>query len=202
MVNLDLKKVGKGFLFSDVALTKLKAMVTSKQVPKPTRFESVLGRRIGAPLSEKSIGNLIANPIASGKTGASFPELVAKIHDAILKLKDETVNEFKSGGPEAVIAHRGKLDEYFSGYRKGTYFSSNYCRNGMSEADFGFGKPRLIVFPVMNREIVLVRNVITLSDYNNPDGTNGTVAWIFLEKKDMQILETNQEFLALTSKWE
>ncbi|XP_074293706.1 stemmadenine O-acetyltransferase-like [Silene latifolia] len=39
----SLKKVAKGFIFSDVALTKLKAMAASKHVPNPTRFESLLG---------------------------------------------------------------------------------------------------------------------------------------------------------------
>ncbi|KAH9615549.1 hypothetical protein KSS87_013946 [Heliosperma pusillum] len=226
----SLKKVGKGFIFSEVALTKLKAMAASKHVPNPTRFESVVGfiweqclatesviskhtespvlyfsaemrKRIGAPLSENSIGNLIANPIAFTKTGASLPELVTEIHDAILKLKDETANEFISGGGDAVLTHRAKLDSYFAGYKKGSYLSSSWCRNGLSEADFGFGKPRLIVFPVMNGEVIPVRNLISFTDYNDPEGKNGIVAWIYLEEKEMQILESNQEFLAFTSKW-
>ncbi|XP_074293700.1 stemmadenine O-acetyltransferase-like [Silene latifolia] len=227
-----LKKVIKGFIFSDVALNKLKAMAASKHVPNPTRFESLVGfiweqclatesvlygkhtenpmmnfaaemrKRIGAPLSENSIGNIIAYPIVFGKTGGSLQELVAEIHDEILKVKDETVNEFISGGPEAVIGHLGKLNVYFSEYKKGRYFASSWCRNGMSEADFGFGKPRLIVFPVMKAERIMFRNLISLTDYNDPDGTNGTVAWIYLEEKEMQILETNQEFLAFTSKLE
>ncbi|XP_074291770.1 stemmadenine O-acetyltransferase-like [Silene latifolia] len=228
----SLKIVGKGFIFSDAALTKLKAMATSEYVPNPTRFESVLGfiwerclaaesemskhneapvllfaadirKRVGAPLSENSIGNLVANPIAFGKTGVRLPELVAEIHDAILKVKDETVNEFISGGAEAVLAHRGKLGGYLAEYKKGTYLVSSWCRNGLNEADFGFGKPSIIVFPVTDGEIIPARrNFISLTDYNDADGTSGTAAWIYLEEKEMQILESNQEFLALASHWE
>ncbi|XP_074293708.1 stemmadenine O-acetyltransferase-like [Silene latifolia] len=226
----SLKIVVKGFTFSNVALTKLKAMAASKHVPNPTRFESVLGfiweqclaaesvvykhtelpvlifaadirKRFGPPLSENSIGNLLANPIAISKTGVRLPDLVAEIHDAILKVKDETVNEFKCGGAEAVLAHRGKLRGYLAGCRKKTYLVSSWIRNGLSEADFGLGKPSWIVFPVTDGEIIPARNFISLTDYNDPDGTNGTVAWIYLEEKEMQVLQCNQEFLTYASHW-
>ncbi|KAH9615551.1 hypothetical protein KSS87_013948 [Heliosperma pusillum] len=230
--NDSLKIVGKGFTFSDVALSRLKAMAASKHIPNPTRFESVLGfiweqclaaestisnrtevpvllfaadirKRVGPPLSESSIGNLVANPIAFGKTGLNLPELVAEIHGAIVKVKDETVREFLVGGAEAILAHQGQIWGHLAGYKKGTYFVSSWCRNGLSEADFGFGKPSWIVFPVTDGKIIRPhRNFISLTDYNDPDGTSGIAAWIYLETKEMQVLGSNQEFLAFASQWE
>ncbi|KAL9237450.1 hypothetical protein vseg_011996 [Gypsophila vaccaria] len=227
----SVKIVGKGFVFSDVAVNKLKDTAASEQVPNPTRFEAVLGfiweqalaaesavsahteppvllfaadirKRVGPSLSNRSIGNLVASPIAFGKTGSSLPELVAEIHAAILKVKEEASREFQGEGQaEAILAHRGKLGAYLVGYRASTYMVSSWCRNGLSEADFGFGMPRWVVFPVTDGIVIPpARNFISLTDYTDPAG-DGTTAWIYLEEKEMNVLESNEEFLAFASQW-
>ncbi|KAK9665197.1 hypothetical protein RND81_14G096700 [Saponaria officinalis] len=227
----NLKIVGKGFVFSDVAVSKLKAKAASKQVPNPTRFEAVLGfiweqalaaesavsahaeppvllfaadirKRVGPPLSERSIGNLVANPIAFAETGFSLPELVAEIHVAIQKVTEEVSRDFQGDGQaEAILAHRSKLGGYLVGYRPSTYMVSSWCRNGLSEADFGFGRPRWVVFPVTDGIVIPpCRNFISLTDYTDSAG-DGTVAWIYLEEKEMRVLESNQEFLGFASQW-
>ncbi|KAL9242750.1 hypothetical protein vseg_016719 [Gypsophila vaccaria] len=209
-----IKVVGKSFTFDNVAIDRLKAEAKCEEVPNPTSFEVVAGfvwknvmrdggpsvlsfnanirTRISPPLPRETMGNLLVGAHVHVDQCGELPNFVKKIHHEVLKF-DQKIQNLK--GPNGL--------EYFLKYRDGgphgqgtTYNLASWCKLGLDQVNFGFGKPsKVIPYGMVNP---LLRNTIMLVDYRDDKG-DGIEVWLFLEESEMQNLESNSKFLVFAS---
>ncbi|XP_074313045.1 vinorine synthase-like isoform X3 [Silene latifolia] len=214
--------VGKSFVFNNEAIKKLKDKVVTSENNKrnPTSFEAVTGfiwhhifaaactaasvsnsdsgpselwfmsnirPRISPPLPKASIGNLIKPVHARIDTLGDISKHSTAIHEAIEEMNENLLENLR----EKSCFGNG-------GYKFGSYTFTSWCKLGLSEVDFGFGKPNRVipvglVHPLMRNFILMVDN----SDRSG--GIDGIEAFLFLEENEMQILESNSQFLVFAS---
>ncbi|KAK9671987.1 hypothetical protein RND81_12G067900 [Saponaria officinalis] len=156
--------------------------------------------RLNPPLSKSTMGNLATIAIVRAEKRAKLPDFVAEIDNSISNLNNK-IKEYKGDkGVEGIRENWNNLMEISSIYKEKSYKLVSWCRLGFNELDFRFGKPELVV-PTDGIISPLQRNVIILNDYSSDvDGDgDGIEAWLFLEEKEMEILECNQEFLDFAS---
>ncbi|XP_074266128.1 vinorine synthase-like [Silene latifolia] len=209
----SIKVVVKSFIFNNATIKKLKVDGSSKVVPTPTSFEAVVGfvwqhvmpagpsvvsfsanirNRTIPPLPRESMGNLLIGLHPRVDKRGELTDLVKEIHNEVLKLEQKVESLKGENGVDAFLACRD------SGCPAGTtlYNLSSWCNLGMDRVDFGFGKPsKIIPYGMVNP---LLRNSIMLVDYTDCNG-DGIEVWLFLEEKEMEILESNPQFLAFAS---
>ncbi|KMT17578.1 hypothetical protein BVRB_2g036770 [Beta vulgaris subsp. vulgaris] len=217
----------KSFTFSNAALSRLKAKAASEQTPRPSSFEAVGGfiweealqaaiaasattfekittttfyftadmrSRVTPPLPRGSMGNLVAPGKAQGEKQAQLQERVAEIHAAVLRVKASVVTLEPPGSQQKERVDPKK-------YEPGVYKLTSLCKIGFHEADFGFGNPKWIILTEGVLSPSNRRNATILTDHF--DVTTGDIdgieAWLFLEEKEMHILESNPSFLAFAT---
>ncbi|KAH9621125.1 hypothetical protein KSS87_015379 [Heliosperma pusillum] len=212
--------VGKSFVFNNVAVKMIKDKATSnKNLTNPTSFEAITGfiwhhifaaactaasvhnsdsgptellfsanmrPRMSPPLPKASIGNLIKTVHAWVDTFCDIPKLATAIHEAIAEVNKNLLENLPE---KSSMANRG--------YKFGSYTLTNWCKLGLNEVDFGFGKPNRVipvglVHPVM-------RNFVLMVDHSELSGIDGIEVCLFLEEKEMQILESNSQFRVFAS---
>ncbi|XP_074318611.1 stemmadenine O-acetyltransferase-like [Silene latifolia] len=215
--------VAKSFIFKYSAISQLKANAVSDKVPKPTGFQAIAGfiweqalsvsktdtnsgsvlhvtldirPRVNPPLPTESIGNLAVIAVARAEND-SLPDLVAGINSAVLEMKEEMKGYQGEDGVEGVMENWSKVINTLVEYKDRAYRLISWSRLGFSDLDFGFGRPVKMI-PTDGRMSPFHRNMIILNDYRGEDG-DGIEAWLFLEDKEMQILESNPHFLAFAS---
>ncbi|XP_074313046.1 stemmadenine O-acetyltransferase-like [Silene latifolia] len=216
--------VCKSFVFNNEAIKKLKDKVVTSdnnKLTNPTSFESVTGfiwhhifaaactaasvpnsgsgpsevsftanirQRMTPPLPKTSIGNIFKGVHAQVDTLCDISKHATAIHEAISEVNKNVLENL----PEKVsIANQAY-------YKFGSYTITNWCKLGLNEVDFGFGKPNGVI-PVGMVHPVL-RNFILMVD--NPDvsgGIDGIEAYLCLEEKEMQNLESNSQFRVFAS---
>ncbi|XP_074297701.1 vinorine synthase-like [Silene latifolia] len=155
--------------------------------------------RTNPPLPRNSMGNCVADMISNATIQGRLPELVAEIHSTILKGKSRIEVVYQDvNGVEEILKDRRSAEKAFCQDNPSVYHVSSWCKLGLSEADFGFGKPMWIV-PTYNGKLPMFRNYIFLTDYYDDLNGDGIEAWLFLEEKEMQVLETNPRFLQFAS---
>ncbi|XP_021756903.1 vinorine synthase-like [Chenopodium quinoa] len=213
----------KSFIFDPIAINKLKAKATSELVPKPTTFEAVAGfvweqtlatrlnlgiqvehtalsivvnmrPRMNPPLPRESMGN----PITISQTQvhehvhSELQELVKEIHSTLYNFYQKFFStNFKGKNAKDELQHSIELED-------GILRVSSWCKMGLNEVDFGFGKPTWIV-PTDGIQPPQFRNFFVLTDYCHSNSGDGIEAWLVLEEKEMQNLESNPYFLAFAS---
>ncbi|XP_074313027.1 vinorine synthase-like isoform X2 [Silene latifolia] len=214
--------VGKSFVFNNVSIKKLKnkAVTSENNKRNPTSFEAVTGfiwhhifaaactaaslpnpdsgpselwfmsnirPRISPPLPKASIGNLIKPVHARIDTLCDVSKHATAIHEAIAEMNENLLENL-----------REKNSFGNGGYKFGSYVVTSWCKLGLNEVDFGFGKPNRVipvglVHPLMRNFILMVDN----SDRSG--GIDGIEVFFFLEESEMQILESNSQFLVFAS---
>ncbi|KAL9232850.1 hypothetical protein vseg_007914 [Gypsophila vaccaria] len=158
--------------------------------------------RATPPLPNESIGNLAVITVARADSQAGLPARVAAINSAVSTMKEE-MKEFQGeDGVEGVMKIWAEVINTLVEYKDRAYRLISWSRLGFSDLDFGFGRPVRMV-PTDGRMSPFHRNMIILNDYwgvdGGDDGDDGIEAWLFLEEKEMEVLESNAEFLAFAS---
>ncbi|KAL9244336.1 hypothetical protein vseg_018123 [Gypsophila vaccaria] len=205
--------VVRSFTFGNAAIADLQVQATSEGVPKPSRFEALgafvwehalaaafsAGQQVGdttgvtifadlrsrtsPPLPKGAFGNHVTQVTARAPTHqGGLIALVTHMRAALIELKTKT--EVKSMEDEA--DYRDMM------YKPGFFKISSWCKMGLDEADFGFGKPWIV--PTNGTVYPVQRNFIYLTEH--PTG-NGMDVWLFLEETEMQCLESSPQFLAV-----
>ncbi|XP_074274272.1 stemmadenine O-acetyltransferase-like [Silene latifolia] len=189
-----------GFVWESVVAAGCSALMAEyESVMKTTSLLVAINMRPRAnpPLPRNSMGNCVIEEVGNSKTQGTFPELVGEIHSTICKAKS-TIEAFQ--GVNAVEEIRedrmAKIQILLEG-NPSTYHVSSLSNLGLNEADFGFGKPNWII-PTDGKMSMMDRNYIFLTDYYDLNG-EGIEVWLFLEEKEMQVLETNPRFLKFAS---
>ncbi|KAK9664513.1 hypothetical protein RND81_14G047400 [Saponaria officinalis] len=215
--------LAKTFVFSNMALSKLRAKAVSEAVPRPSRFEALAGfiakhalaaakeslgkdalasptllrmtvnmrPRLTPPLPQESVGNVITNALARLEKQDGLPGFVEDIH-AAFSAANEKITRFQSEkGADAFVTDK-EGPETSPWMKPGEYFITSWCRLGLSETDLGFGKPKWAI-PI-GQIFSAHRNRICFIDHSGPNG-DGIEAWLILAEKEMEILESNSDFL-------
>ncbi|KAK9108378.1 hypothetical protein Syun_024389 [Stephania yunnanensis] len=166
----------------------------------PTRkdymaFHTVnLRKRRDPPLAEHGFGNMCigANALVAAENDVDdLNSLIGKIRVAIRGLDGEFVKKVESGDEEYlnhIMAEIMKACEG-EGEKEQIDFSS-WCRLGLYDADFGWGKP-VWVSPTLN-----LKNFVILMDTRSGDGIE---AWVNMLEEDLVGLENDPELLSFTS---
>ncbi|GMH23889.1 hypothetical protein Nepgr_025732 [Nepenthes gracilis] len=208
--NLKAKTMSKG-IPSPTRIEVVSAFIWKQAMASLNKSSSILGQgirrpsmlgfpvnirtRMTPPIPRGCIGNLIVHMVACCKLAEEEEELhklVGIVHETISQVDGDIAKRINS--LEAFHVVDEFLREFSSGKRN-TYFFSSWCKIGMTEVDFGWGKP-LWIGLLGWRPISEQRNCITLID--TTDG-NGIEAQIILNEHEMAILEHDEEFLAFAT---
>ncbi|XP_010672438.2 stemmadenine O-acetyltransferase [Beta vulgaris subsp. vulgaris] len=221
--------IAKSFIFTSVALNKLKAKAASELVPTPTSFEALaafvweqaalasgkvkhtkltftvnMRQRMIPPLPKESIGNLLTNVHSQVDDfrSSNLQELVKEIHSELYKLNHRITTVYQGENGAEILMEEMKVETQrvmgCNGRGSGLYRLSSWCKLGLNEADFGFGK-LLHIIPFDGSVPSINKNLIFFTDYSHPSNGDGIEAWLFLEEKEMQVLESNPRFLAFAA---
>ncbi|XP_074313044.1 vinorine synthase-like isoform X2 [Silene latifolia] len=215
--------VGKSFVFNNAAIKKLKDKVVTSddnKLTNPTSFEAVTGfiwhhifaaactaaslpnsdsgpsellftanirPRISPPLPNTSIGNLTKTVHVRVETHCDISKYATAIHEAISEMNKNVLENLPEKNSSEDLA-----------YKFGSYVVTSWCKLGLSEVDFGFGKPNRVipmglVHPLMRNYILMVDNL------DRSGGIDGIEAFLFLEENEMQVLESNSQFCVFAS---
>ncbi|KAK9725475.1 hypothetical protein RND81_05G146200 [Saponaria officinalis] len=215
----------KSFRLSKAGISRLKEKGASEGYENPTSFETVAGfvwenvvaaarstrtadstvlsitinmrSRTNPTLPAESMGNCITEVHAKATGVRTFPELVMEIHEAVLKTNLKIEKFQGENGVEEICADREAASRFVTEDDGCVYQLSSWCRLGLEKADFGFGKPNWII-PTDGIIPVSLRNFIFFTDYSDASG-DGVEVWLFLEEKEMRILESNTKFIEFAS---
>ncbi|XP_027166190.1 BAHD acyltransferase At5g47980-like [Coffea eugenioides] len=175
-------------------------VVKGFQQPSVIFHAADLRRRMVPPLPEYSAGN-IGSPIVAeyekiDELEVKFGRLVKILRLAKEKNKDEFVPKLlSSGGFDMMIKFLEDWGEKCSNKDLNTYQFSSWCKIGLNEVDFGWGKPIWTSLVGGTEVESMYKNFVVLVD--GSDG--GIEAWLILEQKEMAVLENDGEFLAYAS---
>ncbi|KAM7480919.1 hypothetical protein LguiB_005502 [Lonicera macranthoides] len=158
-------------------------------------------RMVPAVSSELSVGNILWLSIARYDNTTTYndveveKQLVGLEREAIQKIKDEFLPKLQSNGGYTTICEAlEELHDKCSDKSLTPYTFSSWCKTGLDEVDFGWGKPVWVSF--MPGIDVPFKNVVILMDGE----TNEKIeAWITLDHREMPVLERDHEFLAFAS---
>ncbi|KAK7399971.1 hypothetical protein VNO78_11169 [Psophocarpus tetragonolobus] len=205
------------FVFQASKIDSLKAIVSYHNVPNPTRVEVVsallykravsalgldfkrtsfrtavnLRKRTVPPLPENSVGNLVWFLFLLNPSQTELHDLVLKMKQALTEFCDTYGRQF--GGKEKDTCFITEcLKQAGSDEESGSLFCcSSWCRFGMYEADFGWGKPVWLTTTQCP-----VKNSIVLMDTR--DG-GGIEALVNMEEQDMAKFERDLHLLHYAS---
>ncbi|CDP10330.1 unnamed protein product [Coffea canephora] len=175
-------------------------VVKGFQQPSVIFHAADLRRRMVPPLPEYFAGNIGCPIVAEydkiDDLEVKFGRLVKILRLAKEKNKDEFVPKLlSSGGFDMMIKFLEDWGEKCSNKDLNTYQFSSWCKIGLNEVDFGWGKPIWTSLVGGTEVESMYKNFVVLVD--GSDG--GIEAWLILEQKEMAILENDREFLAYAS---
>ncbi|KAL7242984.1 hypothetical protein ACSBR1_015400 [Camellia fascicularis] len=219
LVQMTEKIVTKRFVIDASKVATLKAKATSMGVPQPTRVEAVtaallkwavtasrshalgletnvsspeayaltgavnIRTRLEPPLPKYSFGNITGLLWAMIEDGVcvktDLPSLVCQLRNSV---QQSTDNNF--------MAENTKLLRLKEDAVK-VYRHSSWCRFGLYELDFGWGKPTYTT-------VVLFGAPVGIGLLDTGDG-DGIEVWMTLLKEDMALFESHPELLAFAS---
>lgn len=158
-----------------------------------THFVNV---RKHASLPKGSIGCLILTASAmvdlSSERDQELDRLVSRVHDAILSMDAEYVKTFQG---EGALEAMWKNIEITLFDKEAQFMCSSWCKLGLDEVDFGWGKP-IWVSPFGEPPSLMEKNSLILMDAN---GGKDIEAWLVMQEKQMVALEHDEEFLAFAT---
>ncbi|CAH2034007.1 unnamed protein product [Thlaspi arvense] len=217
----EMSCVTRRFVFDASNIKKLRAKASSSLVKNPTRVEAVTAlfwrcatkasrSRSSTPrssvlqipvslrgkvdsLSENTIGNMLSIMILKKEEAMinGIQDLVEELRRAkeIFTLNCKEMTKSSSRILEF-------LEEIGKVYRREDevdfWMSNSWCKLGMYEADFGWGKPVWVT----GRGTSNFKNLMLLIDAKDGDGIE---AWITLTEEHMSLLECDEELLESAS---
>ncbi|KAL9242307.1 hypothetical protein vseg_016322 [Gypsophila vaccaria] len=158
--------------------------------------------RTDPPLPSTSIGNLITHAIAyinwekyeplEPKSNLDLSDLVAQVRKGLSEAKNpEFLNKFIGAeGSEVVRAFKQKLADINKDTNTSTYKFTSWSKLDVFP-DFGFGMPVWIGF-AGGRLSTSLRNLVVLIE--NPNRLE-IEAWLILDEREMDCLESDPEFV-------
>lgn len=174
------------------------------QNQKPTLINHVvnLRRRAEPVVSENSMGNFLcmAAALVTGKETTKLDNLVCHLRKAIRKAVDGDFVKSLQGEGGLL-----KFREYVAGGIGNNYKSSgeidlivfsSWCKFGLYEIDFGWGKPTWVTCTASNNSETVFMNTIILMDTKMGDGIE---VWVYMDEQELVMLEQNQELLTFAS---
>ncbi|XP_074293808.1 vinorine synthase-like [Silene latifolia] len=184
-----------GFVWENVMVAA--CMARDQSTPKDTVLSMSMNMRprTNPPLPNESMGNCTTIVQAKAKMlETTLKELVGKIHDVILKAKPKIEKFQGENGIEEISLDIKETTRIIMHENSRVYHLSSWCKLGLNEADFGFGKPTWII-PTDANPPPSLRNSILFTDYSDSSGDDGIEVWLFLEEKEMHFLESCKGFL-------
>ncbi|KZV58228.1 vinorine synthase-like [Dorcoceras hygrometricum] len=149
-----------------------------------------LRRRADPALPVESFGNFlwmmptkcIMNPVE-----ADFKDLVREVNRAIRKVDSEFVKVLQNNG------YYEKFKETREGWLvkdANNLLASSWCKFGLYDLDFGWGKPIWLSGYVGGDSVTRFSDFVLLMDTRSGDGIE---AWVFLEEKHVAAFEENED---------
>ncbi|CAA7023597.1 unnamed protein product [Microthlaspi erraticum] len=213
--------VTKRFVFDASKIKKLKAKASRSLVKNPTRVEAVTALfwrcaakasrlRYAAPrtsvlqiiaslrgkvdsLSESTIGNMLSLMILK-KEEAEIDEIQDLVNE--IRQAKETFSlhcKEMSKSSSKILEFWGEIGKaYGGGSEVDMWMSNSWCRLGIYEADFGWGKPVWVT----GRGNSNFKNLMLLIDARDGEGIE---AWVTLTEENMSIFECDEELLEFSS---
>ncbi|KAE8730155.1 hypothetical protein F3Y22_tig00003041pilonHSYRG00995 [Hibiscus syriacus] len=214
------KGVSRRFVFDSSKIPILKACTASTTVPQPTRVEAVtaliwkcaiaaspspspsvlrqvvnLRKRVNPPLPENAVGYLVSyftvNSPESTETESQV--LVKRLRDGIREFSENYVKKLEGSDAVSTIFEAAKEVGNLSRRDDIKFYNSlSWCRFGVYEADFGWGKPTWVSV----KGAPDASNIFLLMDGRDGEGIE---AWVWLNEAEMGLFERNHELLAFAS---
>ncbi|KAJ1392446.1 Transferase [Sesbania bispinosa] len=155
-----------------------------------------LRKRMVPPLPEKSVGNLVLSFFASNmeKREIELHDVVSRTREGLFEFCEKYVKNF--GDVSFVSGFLNRATSTSTSVsspqeKKTSLFFTSWCRLGMYETDFGWGKPIWVTTCGCP-----VRNTIILLDTKDGDGVEAVVN---MEGNDMARFECDVELLQYAS---
>ncbi|KAK1417599.1 hypothetical protein QVD17_26729 [Tagetes erecta] len=152
----------------------------------------MLRRKKGPPVSESSFGNVwVPYPIRFlDRTEPKFLDLVALVEVTTRNMMSWLS---KASGEEICTQAKACYDEVDEELKQNKFsIITSWCRFGIYEADFGWGKP----YWTSRSGSGTSHEMVTLMD--DKDG-NGIEAWVSLNEKVMHLFEQDQDIISSSS---
>ncbi|KAH9607461.1 hypothetical protein KSS87_019358 [Heliosperma pusillum] len=219
----SIKVVCKSFKFDNKTTKLLKAKAVSETVPNPTSFQVVAGfvwqqmmaatstptilsfganirAKTNPPLPKSAVGNAIATlHVCAGKWDEQLPYYVKQIHATLSTVSEKVKTMQGKEAAETLLEAKESGLQAFHNAKKAPSFAhlSSWSKFGFYDVDFGFGKPTKVI--LIGNIYPCLRNCINFLDYKDDSNGDGIEVWLFLEEKEMQILEAETKFLEYAS---
>ncbi|XP_010478021.2 PREDICTED: BAHD acyltransferase At5g47980-like [Camelina sativa] len=213
--------VTKRFVFDASNVKKLRAKASSNLVKNPTRVEAVTAlfwrcltkaSRLSSPTPRTSVLQILVNlrgkvnSLCENTIGNMLSLMILKNEEAKIETIQDVVDELRRA--KEIFSLNCKdmskssskifelLEEIGKVHGRGTevdlWMSNSWCKLGMYEADFGWGKPVWVT----GRGTSNFKNFMLLIDTKDGEGIE---AWITLTEEHMSLLECDQELLESAS---
>ncbi|KAK8655519.1 hypothetical protein V6N13_108094 [Hibiscus sabdariffa] len=218
------KAVMRRFVFDAPKIPMLKARAGSATVPQPTRVEAVvaliwktamtssplplplpsmlrqvvnLRKRLNPPLHDNAVGYLVSYFTVESpeNSEAELQGLVKRLRDGIGEFSENYVKKLEGSDAISTIFEAAKEVGNLSGRDDIKFYNSlSWCRFGVYEADFGWGKPIWVSLASASGE---APGIFVLLDAR--DG--GIEAWVSLNEEEMGTfqIQRNEELLTFAS---
>ncbi|XP_074293813.1 vinorine synthase-like [Silene latifolia] len=184
-----------GFVWENVMVA---ACMARESIPKDAVLSMSMNMRprTNPPLPKESMGNCTTIVQTKPKImlETTLKELVGEIHDVILKAKPKIEKFQRENGIEEMCLDIKETTRIIMDENSCVYHLNSWCKLGLNEADFGFGKPTWIV-PADANPPPSLRNSILFTDSSDSSGGDGIEVWLCLEEKEMHFLESCKGFL-------
>lgn len=217
----EMSCVTKRFVFDASNIKKLRAKASSNLVKNPTRVEAVTAlfwrcatkaSRSSSPTPRTSVLQIPVNlrgkvdSLCENTIGNMISLLILKNEEAKIEMIQDVVDELRRAKEifclncKEMSKSSSRIFELLEEVRKvhgrGTemdlWMSNSWCKLGMYEFDFGWGKPVWVT----GRGTSNIKNIMLLIDTKDGEGIE---AWITLTEEHMSLFECDQEFLESAS---
>ncbi|KAJ9176245.1 hypothetical protein P3X46_011580 [Hevea brasiliensis] len=159
--------------------------------PSVWAFSVNLRKRLVPALAENYSGNCVVGfigPKIMEDKELELQGLVGRISKEMDKFGENYAKKLQVKGALLAIREFSKeFGEIATSDNIDFYICSSWCKYGIYDTDFGWGRPIWV-----SKTSRKVRNVAILMDTSDGDGIE---AWLTLSEEDMALLESNQELL-------
>lgn len=185
-------------LFSKCVMAALKAKHGSHKTTLLTHSVN-LRNKAKSILSEYSMGNIVwnANALCTNEEAELDLEgLVCKLREAMMKINGDFVKSLLGDEGFLNLCQAIKDENGVCSKAKERINFSSWCNFGLYDIDFGWGKPMWVSVIGLDGKLPYFSNTIILLDTRFGDGIE---AWVYLLEEDMNMLELDEELLALAT---
>ncbi|KAM7480910.1 hypothetical protein LguiB_005493 [Lonicera macranthoides] len=124
-------------------------------------------------------------------------ELVRLVRESFTDIKEKFVPKLLSnGGYETIREWFEESKETCSDKDLNPYMFSSWCKSGLPDTDFGWGKPTWVSLMGGADVDSSYKNLVVMMDGQTSDTIE---AWITLDKREMTVLERDPNFIAFAS---